>query len=177
MLTAPENVFYLRLSRNCRNSVAMKKCDLENSIENIVGLKLDSVNPACEMLMFNFGRYAIHSQCLTRIIRRDDILVTTIDYQSWDGETDTNNDEWFNLDKYKSVIVNGKVISVQILPWYDLIIRLDNDVVIQLLIENSYAHYDDEREQYRFFEISNESDTEQTQRRHYVVYSKHIDLE
>lgn len=155
----------------------MNNSDFENVIAKIIGLKLDSVRLACEMLMFNFDRYAVHSQCLTRIIKGNDILVTTLDYQSWDGEIDTNNDEWFNLDKYLSQIEGGKVISVQVLPWYDLVIKLDNDIVIQVLIENSYAHYDDEHEQYRFFEASDESETEETHNKHYVVYSKHIDLE
>lgn len=65
------------------------------------------------MLMFHFGNYALHTQCLTRIVKNNDILVTTQDYQSWDGEESENNDEWHNLDKFEPVIVGGKVTSVE----------------------------------------------------------------
>lgn len=128
--------------------------------------------------MFTFEKYAIHTQSLTRIINADDILVTTCDYQSWDGEISENNDEWYNVNKYKSIILNGKVTSVKLSPLYDLQITMDNRITIQILIENGYAHYDEEREQYRFFEIAQENGAEEQEsnRKHYVIYSKHIEI-
>ena len=157
----------------------MNFIELEKLIKKIVGLKLDTIGYACEMLMFNFEQYALHVECLTRIIKDNDILVTTLDYQSWDGGEDgENNDEWYNLDKYREQIEGGKVLSVKINLLYDLIITLDNDITIQIYIQNSYAHYDSEREQYRFFECSSDDEDDETDNisPHYVVYSKHIEI-
>ncbi len=157
----------------------MNNSEFESIITKIIGLKLTGVHLACEMMLFNFEQYAIHSQCLTRIVKNDDILVTTLDYQSWDGECNENNDEWFNLDKFKSEIEGGKVLAIKLSPLKDLTITLDNDITIEAFIQNSYSHYDDEHEQYRFFEAEedNETDEQKESRPHYVVYSKHIDLE
>ena len=72
---------------DCRNT-------LQKHFEVIIGKQFTDLHLACEMMMFTFGEYALHTQCLTRIIHENDILVTTLDYQNWDGEVDTNNDEW-----------------------------------------------------------------------------------
>ncbi|MGM9681970.1 MAG: hypothetical protein ACI3XQ_00065 [Eubacteriales bacterium] len=161
----------------------MNACELKNLIAKIVGLRLNFIGCACEMLMFGFENnemsYAIHGQCLTRIIKNGDILLTTLDYQSWDGEHEENNDEYYNLSKYKMEIEGGKVLSVDVDPLFDVIITLDNGVTIQLLIQNGYSHYDEEREQYRFFEISPD-DTDVVREKlhhHYVVYSKYIEIQ
>lgn len=155
----------------------MNFIELEKLIKKIVGLKLDTIGYACEMLMFNFEQYALHVQCLTRIIKDDDILLTTLDYQSWDGEYEENNDEYYNLAKYKMEIEGGKVLSVEVNSLCDIFIALDNGVTIQILIQNSYAHYDEENEQYRFFEASDDDETENEKLPpHYVVYSKHIEI-
>lgn len=157
----------------------MYKSQLKDMLNNIVGTRLIRIGRAFEMLMFDFGNYALHTQCLTRIIKNNDILVTTLDYLSWDHEHDENNDEWYNLHRFKSVIENSNVVSVELNIFRDLTIVLDNDVTIQVLIQNSYAHYDEEHEQYRFFESLDDDHTEEEyeKHRHYVVYSKHVDLE
>lgn len=157
----------------------MNSIDLKNILDNIVGLRLTDIKRACEMLMFHFENYAIHAQCLARIIKNDDILVTTADYQSWDGKSNKNNDEYYNLDKYKSIIEGGTVVSVEVNTLCDLFIRLDNDITIQILIQNGYSHYDQEREQYRFFAMCEDEETEEQsqQRNHYVIYSKHIEID
>ena len=150
--------------------------ELNKSMQNIVGLKLNAIRYACEMLMFDFERYTIHSQCLTRIIKDDDILLTTLDYQSWDGEHEENNDEYYNLAKYKSEIEGGKVLSVEVNPLCDVIIALDNEITIQILIQCSYAHYVEEIEQDRFFKVSDDETENKKLPPHYVVYSKHIEI-
>ncbi len=157
----------------------MNYIELEKLIKKIVGLKLGVIGYACEMLLFNFAQYALHVLCLTRIIKNGDILVTTLDYQSWDGEHNEKNDEYYNLARYKTEIEGGKVLSVEINSLCDLIITLDNDVTIQILIQNSYAHYDEENEQYRFFETSLDDETEEEKKLppHYVVYNKHIEIQ
>ena len=150
--------------------------ELNKSMQNIVGLKLNAIRYACEMLMFDFERYTIHSQCLTRIIKDDDILLTTLDYQSWDGEHEENNDEYYNLAKYRSEIEGGKVLSVEVNPLCDVIIALDNEITIQILIQRSYSHYVEENEQYRFFKVSDDETENKKLPPHYVVYSKHIEI-
>ena len=157
----------------------MKSFDLQNMLNNIIGLRFVDIKQACEMLMFHFDKYAIHAQCLTRIIKDDDILLATADYQSWDGKNDKNNDEYYNLDKYKSIIEGGTIISVEVNPLCDLFIKLDNDITIQILIQNGYSHYDQEREQYRFFEIGADDENEEQarQRKHYIIYNKHIEID
>ena len=154
----------------------MNFIELEKLIRKIVGLKLDAVGYACEMLMFHFEQYALHVQCLMRIVKDDDILLTTLDYQSWDGEHEENNDEYYNLAKYKTEIEGGKVLSVEVNSLCDVFITLDNGVRIQILIENGYAHYDEENEQYRFFEASDNETKDKKLPPHYVVYNKHIEI-
>lgn len=157
----------------------MNNSEFENIITKIVGLKLTRITLICEMMVFNFEHYSLHSQCLTRIIKNNDILVTTLDYQSWDEECNENNDEWFNLDKFKSEIEGGKVLDIKLSLLKDLIITLDNGITIEIFVQNSYAHYDDEHEQYRFFEYGTDDEPREQKnlRPHYVIYSKHIDLE
>ena len=112
---------------------------LRECLNVIVGKKLDGLYLACEMMMFAFGDYSLHAQCLTRIICEEDILVTTLDYQNWDGEVDTNNDEWYYVEKYKDRIVGGIVQTVNVSSLYDVVIVLDNGIEIQLINKNGYA--------------------------------------
>ena len=157
----------------------MNNSEFKKIVSKIIGLHLTNVHLACEMMLFNFEQYSLHTQCLTRIIKNNDILVTTLDYQSWDGESSENNDEWFNLEKCKPEIEGGEVLDVKLSPLNDLIITLNNGITIEIFIQNSYAHFDDEHEQYRFFEYGTDDEPEEEKdlRPHYVVYSKHIDLE
>lgn len=147
-------------------------------IKKIVGLKLDAIRYACEMLMFDFEQYALHCQCFTRVIKNGDILLTTLDYQSWDGEHSENNDEYYNLDRFRTEIEGGRVLSVEVNQLNDLIITLDNNITIQILIQNSYAHYDEENEQYRFFEVFSADEAKERKNLlpHYVVCNKHIEI-
>ncbi len=124
---------------------------LNEHLQSIVGKKLDALSLACEMMVFSFEDYALHSLCLTRIILKKDILVTTLDYQSWDGEVDTNNDERYFVEKYRDQIVGGSVKSVSVSSLYDVEIIMDNGVRIELYIKNGYHHFDDEKEQWVFF--------------------------
>lgn len=94
----------------------------------------------------------------------------------FDGEHEENNDEYYNLAKYKSEIEGGKVLSVEVNPLCDVIIALDNEITIQILIQCSYAHYVEENEQYRFFKVSDDETENKKLPPHYVVYSKHIEI-
>ena len=124
---------------------------LNEHLQAIVGKQLDALNMACEMMMFSFEKYALHAQCFTRIICKNDVLVTTLDYQSWDGETEENNDEWYFVEQNRDKIVGGIVTSVTVNALHDVSVALDNSTRIELFVKNGYHHFDDEQEQWVFF--------------------------
>ena len=143
---------------------------LQKYINNIIGLKLEEINLACEMIMLNFGNYKIHFQSFTRVIKNNDILLTTLDYQSWDKKEDKNNDEWYFLEKYKKEILNGIVIDVSLTKTNDLTIVFDNGITIETYISNGYSHYEEEQEQWRLIlKLDNEESYD------IVIYNKHIE--
>ena len=143
---------------------------LQNYLQTVVGKKLDAINLACEMMMFSFGEYELHAQCFVRIIHNDDILVTDLDYQSWDGETSTNNDEWFFVEQFKPKIIGGVVASVDVQSYYDVTIKFDNGIIIELFVKNGYHHFDDEQEQWVFFKRNDNSHP------FISVYNKTVDI-
>lgn len=145
--------------------------DVQSRMNVIKGKRLNRLGLACQMMTFEFGEYALHAQGLTRIIKDDDILVTTWDYQSWDGECSKNNDEWYFVEKYRDEIVGGKVLSAEVSRVHDVRIELDNGVVIEVFVANGYSHFDEDNEQWRFFEIG------KTDRPHLVVYGKSVEME
>ena len=143
---------------------------LMEHLQAIVGKRLDTINLACEMMMFSFGKYELHAQCLTRIICENDMLVTTLDYQSWDGQAEENNDEWYFVAQNRAKIVGGAVASVNVNALHDVVIVLDNGIRIELLITNGYHHFDDEHEQWVFFKSHDHSHPFIT------VYSKTVEI-
>ena len=146
------------------------KDTLLDHFQAIIGKRLTDLHLACEMMMFSFEEFALHAQCLTRIIREDDILVTTLDYQNRDGEDDKNNDEWYFVKQYKEGIIGGVVTSVNVSSLYDVIIVLNNGIRIELINKNGYHHFDDECEQWRFFKAQDYFHP------HVTVYSKTVDI-
>ena len=48
---------------------------LNEHLQVIVGKQLVALNMACEMMMFSFEKYELHSQCLTRIICNSVIMM------------------------------------------------------------------------------------------------------
>ena len=143
---------------------------LNEHLQAIVGKQLDALNMACEMMMFSFEKYALHAQCFTRIICKNDVLVTTLDYQSWDGEIEENNDEWYFIKKNRDKIVGGTVTSVNVNALHDITIVLDNSISIELFVKNGYQHFDDEQEQWVFFKHHDHSYPFIT------VYNKSVDI-
>ena len=143
---------------------------LNEYLQVIVGKQLDTLNMACEMMMFSFENYALHAQCLTRIICENDILVTTLDYQSWDGESAEHNDEWYFVEENRDKIVGGTVTSVKVNALHDVTIVLDNIISIELFVKNGYHHFDGEQEQWVFFKHHDHSYPFIT------VYNKTIDI-
>ena len=144
--------------------------ELKKYLQAIIGKQLDMLNLACEMMMFSFENYALHAQCLTRIICENDILVTTLDYQSWDGEKEDNNDEWYFVEQHRSKVIGGIVTSVNVTPLHDVVIFLDNGIRIELFVKNGYHHFDDEHEQWVFFKRHDHAHPFIT------VYNKTVDI-
>lgn len=144
---------------------------LNEYLQVIVGKKLEKLNVVCEMMTFSFDDYAFHALGLTRIIKDNDILVTTLDYQNWDRKIDTNNDELYFVDKYRDKIEGGIVISVSVSPLYDVKIIMDNGIIIETFIKNGYHHFDDENEQWVFFRCNDHT------RPFISVGNKSVDIE
>ena len=65
-----------------------------NSFINLwVGKKLENINNICEMLDICFSNnLVLHGMGLTRVFLNDDLLITTIDYNSWDESESEHND-------------------------------------------------------------------------------------
>ena len=143
---------------------------LNEHLQVIVGKRLAALNMACEMMMFSFEKYELHTQCLTRIICENDILVTTLDYQSWDGKSEENNDEWYFVEQNRAKIVGGMVTSVTINALHDISIVLNNGIKIELFVKNGYHHFDDEQKQWVFFKHHDHSYPFIT------VYNKTVDI-
>ena len=142
--------------------------DLQETLNALLGKKLTDINLVCEMLCFDFEKgNSIHSLCLTRVIKNNDLLFTTLDYQNWDEKIDTNNDAWYYLEKYKNDVLGGKVNHVNVTPLNDLILQLDNQITLEFFISNGYFHYGKNNEQWRFIN---------TEEKHAIVYSKTIEL-
>ena len=124
---------------------------LQKSLSILTSRPLTALNFACELMMFSFGEYRLHSQCLTRVLLYDEILFTTQDFQSWDGEKQSNNDLWYFAEKFRERIIGGKVHTIDVSPLYDLRLTLDNGVSIELFTSNGFHHYGEEAEQWVFF--------------------------
>ena len=143
---------------------------LNEHLQIIVGKRLDGLRLIFEMMDFSFGDYALHALCHTRIISDNDILVTTLDYQSWDRQEDKNNDEWYFVEQYRDKIEGGIVTSVNVNSFHDVVIILDNGIRIEMYIKNGYHHFDDECEQWVFFKVDDHSFPFVT------VYNKTVDI-
>ncbi|MGM9968999.1 MAG: hypothetical protein ACI35S_01215 [Anaeroplasma sp.] len=167
----------LTLTINCYN-IEVKGCEiimfekLQNYLDQLVGSKLKDIKLACQMIILDFGNISIHCQQFTRVSKNDDILFTTLDYQSWDEKSDTNNDEKYFFDKYRDEIINGFVTKVTYNKFNDLTIIFDNGVVIESFVSNGYNHFVDEIEQWRLLIYTSTDDS-----KHIVVYNKRVDLE
>ncbi len=144
---------------------------LQNYLNKLIGMKLEKINLACQMIQLDFGKCNIHCQTFARIKKENDILFTTYDYQSWDEKEDVNNDEWYFFNKYKKEIINGVVVKVLFSNTYDLTLILDNGITIEIFVSNGYHHYVEEQEQWRFL-----IDTKNVFH-HFVIYNKHVETQ
>lgn len=142
-------------------------------IKRLVGKKLDDIVCQADILEFDFAdtNLVLHAMGLTRVIKNGDILITSFDYRSWDGEKNENNDMDLNLAKYKYEIIGRKVISVTVNSVNDLTVYLENEAVIECIVANAYPHYEDEREQWVLFEHEGDGSGS-----FLTVYNKDVDF-
>ena len=146
--------------------------DLRSFVQQLVGKQLIQFLCEADILEFIFSNdLVLHAMGFSRVISNGDILVTTMDYQSWDNLDSTHNDEWVNVDRYKEKIIGGSVLSASLNDVNDLRIVLDNNSIIECLIANSYPHYSEECEQWVLFEH-----TDDHSGRFLSAYNKQIEL-
>lgn len=145
---------------------------LHNYLDQLVGIKLKDIKLACQMIILDFGNIGIHCQQFTRVSKNDDILFTTLDYQSWDEKVDTNNDEKYFFDKYRNEIIGGVVARIIYNKFNDLTIIFDNGVVIEIFVSNGYNHFVDEIEHWRLLIDTSDDDS-----KHIVIYNKKVEME
>lgn len=60
---------------------------------------LDDVGVYYDILRLRFGEYEIHACCFARIIKGQDIIVTTQDYENWNEVEYRHNDMYYNIAK------------------------------------------------------------------------------
>ena len=117
-------------------------------VNSLMGSRLEAVFCAANMLCFEFDNsLIIHANGFCRVIKNGDLLITTYDYQSWDGEDSTHNDEWVNAEHFKPEIIGGLVNCIELSTINDLKLMLSNGVIIECLIQSAYPHYEEETEQ------------------------------
>ena len=159
------------LNCDCHVEVRMDS-KIQGFINQLTGKKLESLCCEAEILDFGFsGNLVLHAMGCCRIIADNDILVTTLDYQSWDGKSSTNNDEWYNMDRFRDRIIGGTVVSATINQINDLYVLLDNGITIECLIANAYPHYEQETEQWLLFEHTSDHSG-----RFLIAYNKRLEF-
>ena len=149
--------------------------DKEKSFaDRLIGKTLENIFCQADILEFAFSEtdLVLHAMGLARVIKDGEILITSIDYQSWDGENSENNDMYLNVEKYKDGITGGTVVSVSVSAVNDLKIELDNGAVIECLIANAVTNYEDETEQWVLFEHKGDGSG-----RFLTIYNKSVDFE
>ena len=146
--------------------------DIKSFLYQLNGRRLVSFGCEADILEFVFeGDLILHAMGFSRVISGNDILVTTHDYQSWDELDSKHNDEWVNAAAFREKIVGGLVLSALINEVHDLKITLDNGIVIECMVANSYPHYSDEKEQWLLFEHTNDHSG-----KFLTAYNKQIEL-
>lgn len=135
---------------------------IKQSLKSIVGQSIKSVGIAADMICIEFeNKLAIHSQTQVRFRTNSKILFTrddryfTIDHDDIDSISNYS----INSDEHLDKIVSHKVISYKVNEIGDITIKLDNDVMIEVLIDYGKHNFDDqygESEIYRIFFLDSE---------------------
>ena len=90
-------------------------------VRQLIGRKVEHFCCEADILDFGFsGGFVLHAMGCSRVVQDNDILVTTIDYLSWDEKESTNNDEWYNMSCFRDRVIGGTAVSVLVSPLNDL---------------------------------------------------------
>ena len=120
-------------------------------IRDLMGQTLSDLGAHHEILILRFGEYEIHVSCFARIIQNGEILLTTQDYQSWDGKDHKSNDMYLNIAKHGATLIGQTVRSVEVSNVNDLFIVLDNDAKIEIFSSEGRHRLSEESEQWFFY--------------------------
>ena len=120
-------------------------------IRDLMGQTLSDLGAHHEILILRFGEYEIQVSCFARIIQNGEILLTTQDYQSWDGKDRKNNDMYLNIAKHGATLIGQTVRSVEVSNVNDLFIVLDNDAKIEIFSSEGRHRLSEESEQWFFY--------------------------
>lgn len=120
-------------------------------VYELVGQTLDDLGAHQQILIFRFGEYEIHADCFTRIVRRGRILLTSLDYQSWDGTDYAHNDMYTNIAVHGGDLIGQTVQSVEISQVRDLVITLSEGARIEIYCCAGSRRFSDEAEQWFFY--------------------------
>ncbi len=126
-------------------------------VYELIGQTLRDLGAHHEILILRFGEYEIHVSGFARIIHNETILLTTQDYQSWDGNDHKHNDMYLNIAKYGKSLIGQQVKAIEVSPVKDLFVTLDNDARIEIFNSNGSLHWTDEMEQWFFFKPKEET--------------------
>ncbi len=127
--------------------------DIIDFVSLLVGKNLEYLGCEADLLEFVFEEdLVLHAAGFSRVVADDEILITTPDYQSWDGIDSMHNDENFNMTTHRERIVGGRVLSAAVNALGDLTITLDNGVTVECRIANAAPHYGEDAEQWVLFE-------------------------
>ena len=120
-------------------------------VYELIGQTMHDLAVHYEILILRFGEYEIHVSCFARIVHNGEILLTTQDYQSWDGEDHKHNDMYFNIAKHGATVIGQTVRSVEVSPINDLLVILDNGARIEIFSSEGSHRFSEESEQWFFY--------------------------
>lgn len=126
-------------------------------IFDLIGQTVTDIRVNWDLLIFCFGEYVLHANCFTRVICNQKILLTTMDYQSWDEENYTHNDMYLNIADWGEKIIGQQVKNITISPVYDFVVTLNNDVRIEIYNSDGNHRMCEEPMQWCFFKPEDKS--------------------
>ena len=126
-------------------------------VYELVGQVMTDLGAYYEILILRFGEYEIHVSCFARILHNGKILLTTMDYQSWDEKDHKHNDMYLNIAKHGATLIGQTVRSVEVSKVNDLFLVLDNGARIEIFSSEGSHRLSEESEQWFFYKPKDSS--------------------
>ncbi len=120
-------------------------------VYELVGQTMSDLGAHYEILILRFGEYEIHVSCFARILHNGEVLLTTQDYQSWDGKDHKHNDMYLNIAKHGATLIGQTVRSVEVSSVNDLFLVLDNGARIEIFSSDGNRRLSEEGEKWFFY--------------------------